>query len=209
MTETVFILGRPGSGKSTATYRIAGSAWNIGWFVIRIRDYEILWQMYQNDTENKQFHSIEYNGFDVVDFSVLDLALQEVEMRVLECMSPANERGLIIIEFARDDYDKAFKLFHRDIIQNAYFLFIEADVETCIQRIRERVTHPLTADDNFVSDYMLKNYYHKDSKEYIASRLKADYNINKHIEIIDNMGSQQDFTEKVLRFAEKIFEQEI
>lgn len=212
----LFVLGRPGSGKSTASYCIAGFAWQKGWFVIRIRDYEILWQMFQADTKRtdtkpKQFHPTQppYKGFDVIDFSVLDTALEDVEKRVRMYLPFEQKNELIIIEFARDDYGKALKLFSSDFLQNAYFLFIEADVETCIQRIYERATHPLTADDNFVSDYVLKNYYHKDNRQYILSQLKKEYSIDKQVELIDNMGSQQEFAEKVLRFAKLIFQQEM
>ncbi len=209
MAVKVFILGRPGSGKSTTSYHIAGLAWEKGWSVIRIRDYEILWRMYQADTEHKQFYPAQYNGFDVLDFSVLDTALKEVEKRAQRYMPFEDTPELIIIEFARDDYGEALKLFSRNFLQNAYFLFIETDVETCIERIYKRVAHHLTADDNFVSDYVLRNYYHKDNRHYILAHLRTDCGTNKQIEIIDNTGSLHEFIDKVRRFAQQMFEQEM
>ncbi len=210
MPVKLFILGRPGSGKSTASYCITGLAWRKGWFVIRISDYKILWEMYQADADHKQFiPTQEYKGFDVLDLSVLDMTLKELERQAQIHPSFEAEKGLVIIEFARDDYEKALKQFSPNFLQDAYFLFIEADVETCIQRIYERATRPLTIDDSFVSDYVLRNYYHKDSREYIASQLEADHKISKLIEIIDNMGSRQDFSEQVQRFAAVMLEREI
>ena len=209
MSVKLFILGRPGSGKSTASYLIAGLAWERGWSVVRIRDYEILWRMYQADTEHKQFYPARYNGFDVLDFSVLDTALEEVEKRAQRYTPFEDRYELIIIEFARDDYGEALKLFSRDFLQNAHFLFIETDVEICIERIYKRVTYHLTADDNFVSDYVLRNYYYKDNRQYILSGLRRDYGINKQVELIDNVGSLHEFFDRVRGFAEQMFEQEM
>jgi adenylate kinase family enzyme len=210
MTVKVFVFGRPGSGKSTACYYITGLAWRKNRFVLRISDYEILWQMFLDDTEHKRFSPTEpYRGFDVLDFSVLDASLKEIERRVRKCLRSKKKNELIIIEFARDEYSKAIALFSRDLLEDAYFLFIEADVETCIQRVYERAARPITTDDNFVSDYVLRNYYYKDNRQYIASQLKVEYGVSKPVEIIDNVSSKQEFAEKVLRFAELIFEEEI
>ncbi len=210
MAAKVFILGRPGSGKSTAAYYIAGVVWRKGWSVSRFKDYDILYRMFKADIEGKKFRpTTRYDGFDVIDFSVLDAALKELNRRFEERISSARKNDLIIIEFARDDYSKALKLFSQGLIEDAYFLFIEANVKNCIRRIRVRAAHPLTADDFFVSKKILQNYYNKDNREYITSRLKADFSIANQIEIIDNTGSMKEFLEKVRRFAERVLEQEI
>lgn len=210
MAVKLFILGRPGSGKSTAAYYIAGVVWRKGWSVSRFKDYDILYEMFKADTEGKKFRpTTSYGGFDVIDFSVLDTALEELSRRFEERISSARKNDLIIIEFARNDYSKALKLFNRSLLQDAYFLFIEANVKNCIRRIRVRVAHPHTPDDFFVSKKILKDYYNKDNREYIASHLKADFSIAKRIEIIDNTGSIKVFLEKVRQFAERVLEQEM
>jgi hypothetical protein len=207
MPVKLFILGRPGSGKSTASHHIATTAWSRGRFVLRLRDYEILLRMFHADGGKEKFRAREYGGFDVRDLSALDTALKELEEKI-RLHLPLEKRYVLLIEFARADYSKALKLFSLELLQDASFLFIETDVETCIQRIRERVAHPLTADDFFVSEDILKGYYGGESKAYVASGLQRGFGITKQIEIIDNMGSQREFAEKVLRFAEKTFEQE-
>jgi len=210
MSVKLFILGCPGSGKSTASYYIAGVVWRKGWAVSRFKDYDILYEMFKADTEGKKFHPTpNHDGFDVIDFSVLDAALEELSRRFEERISSARKNDIIIIEFARNDYSKALKLFSRGLLQEAYFLFIEANVKNCIQRIRVRAAHPRTPDDFFVSKKILKDYYDRDYREYITSRLKADFSIAKQIEIIDNTGSMKEFLEKVRRFAERVLEQEI
>lgn len=207
MTITVFILGRPGSGKSAASQQIAATAWSRGWFALRCRDYEILMRMFLSDTQGK-FQATEHGGFDVLDFSVLDIALNDLVERS-KAYLPLQKGHMLLIEFARNDYAEALKLFDHDLLQDAYFLFIETDVDTCINRIRERVAHPLTADDFFVSEDMLRGYYGQEISVSITSDLKRDFGNTKKVEIIDNMGSEQDFLEKVRRFAEQVFEARI
>lgn len=208
MVVKVFVLGRPGSGKSSAAYCIAGFAWRRKWSVIRFKDYDILQKKFKEDTEHNKFRPADHGGFEILDFSVFDEVSEEVERQVQEYLSSANTGDLIIIEFARHDYSKALRSFSAEFLQNAYFLFIETDVETCIHRIHKRVAHHRTEDDNFVPDDVLRNYYSKDNRQYISSRFTSEYGINKLVEIIDNVGSQYEFAENVYRFVERIFEQE-
>jgi hypothetical protein len=208
MTAKVFLLGRPGSGKSTAFYCIDTLARAKGWCVKRIRDYEILQDMFQADIERKKFSPIEYGGFDVIDFSVLDEASREVERRVRNLVGSAQRKELIFIEFARDDYSIALRTFSPNFLKDAYFLFVETDLETCIQRIHARVAYPTTADDHFVSDTILRSYYCKDNIQYMAADFKGDNDIDKDIVVISNTGSLKDFFEKIYRFIDVLFAQE-
>jgi thymidylate kinase len=213
MTIKVFLLGRPGSGKSTAFHVIAKyvEQKREDWTLARIKDYTILYEMFLADVENegKKFCSIEHGGFDVLDFSVLDDASLELEKNILQNMSSAKSRELLIIEFARSNYNEAFKQFKGDLLQDSYFLFVETDVETCIERIRQRITLPIKADNHFVSDNILRGYYQKDNIYYIISNFKKDYDINKKVEVIHNNGSIESFIEQVYRFVDYIFEQEV
>src|SRR2546421_8366791 len=128
MALKVFVLGRPGSGKSTATRRILKLVQRKGLSAIRVNDYEILqsWfkqEKFQPCNDHKQFRSTAYNGFDVTDFSVLNTALEELEKRVWKYIYSAKNE-FILIEFARDDYGKALSFFSKNFLQNAYFLFL-------------------------------------------------------------------------------------
>src|SRR5713101_5132344 len=109
MVVKVFILGRPGSGKTTAFHLITELVKCKGWSVTRIREYEILRSMFEVDLEHKRFRPTKYNGFDVIDFSVLDEALVEVEKEVREHMLSAKKKEFIIVELARGDYHETLK----------------------------------------------------------------------------------------------------
>ena len=62
---------------------------------------------------------------------------------------PSRENELIIIEFARSDYQHALDQLGREFREEAYFLFLDVEIETCVQRIQERVQHRSTLDDHF------------------------------------------------------------
>src|SRR5437868_2129522 len=108
MKAKVFIVGRPGSGKSTAAHCLAMWAKDFGYLTTHINDYDILKEMFRADTDHKQFRPTEHGGFDAIDLSVLDTALKEVEGKAQESLS-SQAMHLVTIEFARDDYHDAFE----------------------------------------------------------------------------------------------------
>lgn len=206
MAAKVFILGRPGSGKTTAAHYFATLARDYGCFAAHINDYEILKRMSLADCKHLKFCPTEHNGFDVLDFSVLDTALQELEKDVQEFMTSVD---FITIEFARDDYDEAFKLFSSDFLRDAFFLYIDTDIETCLQRIHERVAHPTSADDHpSLSDEAFKIHYRKDNRPYMTSDFAKDYDISDtQVEIIDNTDGYQSFLQKINKAVGAFFKQ--
>ena len=77
--KLLFVLGLPGSGKSTIAHEIAKYIDNRGLENIRINDYAILEQMFHDDVERKKFRPTDYGGFDVIDLAVIDAALEQLE----------------------------------------------------------------------------------------------------------------------------------
>jgi hypothetical protein len=214
MWVKIFVLGRPGSSKSHALRIITEhiKQQHNNWSVHIISDYKILWQMFILDsTDNnkqKKFRPTEHGGFEVIDFSALDEASQEVE-RIARTMFVSNDNAMIFIEFARDDYKVALGQFTREFLRDAYFLLVEADVETCIRRIHDRIVQPTSMDDHFVSDKIMRNYYSLSNKEFMLVGLKQDYGIEKEFDIVENVGSLDDFTDGIHRFINLILEKEL
>ena len=67
--KLLFVLGLPGSGKSTIAHEIAKYIDNRGLESIRMNDYVILEQMYHDDIEHRQFRPADRGGFDVIDLT--------------------------------------------------------------------------------------------------------------------------------------------
>ena len=191
----VLLLGRPGCGKSTAFRHIEKLALSVGWSAIHLNDYDILCDMFHREQlfpsnySKKKFRATEHGGFDVVDFSVLDEALKELEKRVRQRFHQADE--VVVIEFARDNYDRALQIFKRDFLQDAYILFIESGLNTCLQRVQDRVAHPHSEDDHFVSEHIIRDYY---QKQVLPAHLKSGHSFHKgRITIVKNTASKQSF----------------
>ena len=206
MAVKLFVIGRPGSGKTTAAHFIAAFMRDNGLSVGSINDYDLLKTMFDADIEHNKFLPTEHGGFDVLDFSVLDLALQELEKKVQELMSTVD---LITIEFARDDYSQAMKQFNVDFLKDAYFLFIDADIDTCLVRIHKRVTNPKTANDHpSLSDKKFREHYFKDNKPYITFDLKSTYALDeRQVMVIENMGSWGEFGKQLNECANVVFQE--
>ena len=213
MSVKLFILGLPGSGKSTVARYVID---HVGrqksdYYTARVNDYNILYAMYKADTEGK-FRLAGSDGFDVLDSSVCDSALKTLEQEANKAEQTINNHVqavfkpmLILIEFARDDYRWAFQQFSPDFLQGAYFLFLDARVELCKARIRERVAQPRTPDDHEVSDYIFDSYYDKKSAHILSSTDIADHGVERHrVKVLDNNGAFDDIRGEVESFVDAI-----
>lgn len=224
MVVKLFILGLPGSGKSSSSRYIEQFAEEHSWIAKRFGDYSILFVMFLAEEEDnrfrstkqgKRFRSTEYGGFDVLDHSVFDEALEKLGHKIEQHEKPADDdKELLIIEFARPDYYRALSFFSSYLLEDAYFLFVDAtDIQTCEQRIKERVTKPAIErgkDDNDVSEFILETYYNEDRGRYlelVAPQMIEQFGIRQeNICVIENgpTVSEEEFHQRVRDFAVNI-----
>jgi shikimate kinase len=203
MASKIFLLGRPGSGKSAAARYIQLLAEKRNWRTYHINDYKFLKEMYEEEGEGKSFRGSECGGFDVVDFSVLDTALQQVEREGLA--HSACQRELVLLEFARNDYHAALGLFSHAFLSDAYLLFFQVDISTCAQRVQERAASPETEDDHYISEEMLRSYYQRDTGKRAVSRLIQELGLDaEKVRLIENMGSWREFCQQLSEVVESV-----
>ena len=209
MVANVFVLGRSGSGKSTAIRHMIKLASRRGYLAKYRRDYPILREMYNNDVEHKRFVPAPFKGFDVTDFNVLDEALEQLEGQIQKVeQETSGQKEIIFIEFARNDYYHALNNFDAEILQKAYFLFIESDLETCIERIHQRCSDSsLEEDCHFVSDFIMKSYFSTDNWLFTTQTLLSETQAHQRIQEVTNDGSLEEFHKQVSNFAETVFQE--
>jgi len=206
---SVFILGNPGSGKSTAAHMIQMFARDYGWESTLFQDYPILNEMFHADTKVPRFKPTEHGGFDVLDWSVLDEALRILENKVQQFRANLSyeRKTLITIEFSRSDYRHAFLNFSPDFLHDTHFLFLDTDIEVCKQRIYERIINPKYEDDVFVSERVFEDYYRNDNRSYMIFGLKQDFHIDdRQVTVIDNTGTQEYLYKQVRSLIDPLFE---
>ncbi len=196
MLTKLFVFGFPGSGKSTVAQYLVGYV-NFAykhWLANRISDYNILYNMAHRDKKSKDFYLMNYRGtegFYVSNPAKYNEALKDLEELVDSYQTKSNR--LLVIEFARSDYARAFKVFKEDFFRNSSFLYVYADMNVCMQRIEERIRDPHSRDDHYVSNYTFANYLGKDEMHYplqIRSELISTYTgKDGRFKIIDSNGS--------------------
>jgi|SRR5215467_4194132 len=211
MIVKLFILGRPGSGKSTVARYITKLAQHEGWVPTHYSDYNILHNMFQAELHNpsctqQHFEPVDHDGFRVIDFSILDPALQTIQKRAAASVAATLRdcnlyaQRLIVIEFARDDYIDALRQFDPAYLHDAHFLFLDCDVDLSIQRIHDRVAHPESADDHFVSDDIITGYYQKDSTSNMIRALADQFILNEQkMRHVETYGSRDSFLQDYVR----------
>jgi gluconate kinase len=199
MVRNVFLLGRPGSGKSMIARLIEMFADDRGWSTHYMNDYEYLQEMFLQEKagctslERRNFRLAgpeECNGFDVMNFSVLDKVLEKMR-REVESESSEEDNILFLIEFARDSYHDALQLFGSNLLQDAHLLYLDVDLESCIERNHRRFDH-------FISDVIMRTYYREDDWSRVMYNLQ--YNWDKCI--IRNSGTLQDLEQEVKEWVD-------
>lgn len=210
MVVKLFILGLPGSGKSSVARYIRTYVRDKGWVSDHFNDYGILQRMFCEDIEGKQFKPTAHKGFDIVDFTAFDIALQILEFEVQRYISQNQNKKLLLIEFSRNNYRHAFSQFSPEFLKDAYFLYLDVNIENCKKRIRERITNPSTANDYFVSDYIFNAYYNQDDGQDIPDILVRDFKIeNSRVKIINNGCSLMEASKEINPFIDHIYLKEI
>lgn len=216
MTEILFLLGRPGSGKSRTArwvkeaamepeYRAAGPAIPRGQTVFHLTDYSFLRQMFLEDRHRpeaqRRFHSTCFGGFDVLDPGVLPLALQQVNASLARHLHA--ERTLILVEFARQSYNyqEVWRYFHSALLSRAFFLYLDADIETCLQRVHRRALYQAYADDQFVSPKIMHDYYGIATGE--PTGLRHSFG-DGHVATVENTGAWHKTWIEINRFLRTI-----
>ncbi len=212
MPQKIFVLGLPGSGKSTISRYILKymHRYHDEYSITRICDYDILYQMFKDDPDHKSFYPTQHDGFYVKDPSMYVLALKKLEEIVVNDCDYA-KKDLVIIEFARTDYTKAFKNFNPTFLRDAFFLFLDVDIETGMKRVKDRVRNPVCRDNHFVSKFTFEFYRQKDNAKHLSSEtlhLMKRYNISSdNVKILNNRGPERGFWEIVNNLIKRVVEE--
>ncbi|GCF08273.1 AAA family ATPase [Dictyobacter arantiisoli] len=211
MLVKVFVLGRPGSGKTTAIHHLLKLARQSNFTALHMDDYRILHRMSQEDTRHIRFRTTAYGGFDVLDLSVFDTALHILEQQV-QALANLEQDGIVTIEFARNDYWQALQQFSAGFLQDAYVFFVDADLDTCIDRIYQRIESSEVTNNHFVSDYIMRTYYDHDNWLYMCSHmnahLRSEQQIYKEVRAFRNAGNLQALLDIIEDFAKQLFQRE-
>ncbi len=116
---------------------------------------------------------------------MLEMALREVRDEALKVVQ-SSPKTLVLIEFARDKYFDALRAFGWANLSNAYFLYMNVELNTCIARVHKRASQRHYADDTFVTEEIMREYYKEDDLHRLQQALRPE-----RIRVIDNNSNNQ------------------
>jgi len=180
----VFLLGRPGCGKSALFRELetqlleSGQA---GTFE-RVDDFPKLWARLKGDDAlekagKERLHSDRTSdgGYFITDNHVLDAILKEVSSDVLRIDEPDH---VIFLEFARSNYVEALQNFDERILEQCLAIYMEVTFETCWARnvARHEGAGSAGGDDHMVCRESMEALFLYDDQDAFVQYLK-DRNI--------------------------------
>ncbi len=179
----VFMMGRPGCGKS-AVYRELEKkliSEGLAQSFERVDDFPKLWNKFMQDNElEKQGKSRKYSratddgGYKVTNDALWNDILVDLNADIEKI--PSKPGHIIFIEFSRSNYVEAFGNFSSQITDKSLVIYIDVNFEICWQRNVKRHEDALAnkQDDHLVSrEEMEKTYLNDD----MAALVKSKYNV--------------------------------
>jgi len=176
MFSHVFLLGRPGCGKS-AVYQLLADRIRrekLADEVMRIDDFPVLKEIAEQDKEFKK-HVRSEGGFTITDRSIYDDVLKEMNRRIKQLRRPGR---LVFVEFSRSGYAQALKNFDREVLSQSLIVYIYCPYEVCLERnIRRFKEGAKNLDEHIVPKDLMDKYYRYDDYEELF--LKSEDELKK------------------------------
>lgn len=176
----VFLLGRPGCGKS-AIYRElemrileSGQAKTFE----RIDDFPILWAAVLRDDalekegkERLYFKRTDEGELRVINDDLFNDILKEVNSDVLKIDKPDH---MLFIEFARSNYVEALQNFDKSILDHCIAIYIEVGFDICWARnvARHEAAIAQDGDDHLVPRAEMERIYLHDDQEDLVQYMQ-------------------------------------
>lgn len=167
--RNIFMLGRPGCGKSELYRRLTPRLKEKGLAqeFVRVDDFPKLWNIFINDKNFERCKPTEDRGYKVTDPKVWDDILREVNRDVKKL----NKKGRVIfVEFSRPNYVHSLENFTKEILAKSLIVYIDCSFETCWKRNvrRHEAARAAGVDNHLVPrEEMEETYLHDDKDELV------------------------------------------
>lgn len=170
--SNVFLIGRPGCGKSVVYKLLAEQLRAVGYGgeLTRIDDFPILKRIFEQDVEQKRHRRFPEGGMKITDDKVWDDLSRALNEQALKLQSPDR---LLFIEFSRDSYVRAFRHFSPELMRDSVIVYIDAPFDLCWERNARRVREEKGLDAHLVSREEMELTYMRDDHEELRKHVEA------------------------------------
>lgn len=172
----IFLLGRPGCGKSEVFRRLTARLKEDGITddFIRADDFPKLWAIFQNDEKTGKWsrcRKTHDGGYKVTDDNVWNDILKEVDRDVVSLQKPGR---IVFIEFSRPNYIQSLENFSGGILENSVIIYFDCSFEMCWKRnvARHEAALAKGTDDHLVSREEMEKTYLGDDKDDLLQNKK-------------------------------------
>lgn len=199
----VFLIGRPGCGKSVA-HRILEEELRARGYNGEFRrtdDFPFLKHIFDTDVEHKRHRPAPGGGVKVIDDRVWDDLARALNEEALRLQTP---NRLLFIEFSRDNYVRAFKHFSPKILQNSLVVYVDAPFDLCWERNARRAREEKGFDAHLVSREEMEKTYARDDHEELPKHVNVPVLVVKNDS--DDLGKLRGELQKVVQKLEEIAE---
>jgi len=185
--SAIFVLGRPGSGKSTVSRLVCSELYRQGFphSLSILSDYRILYRWSRSAERTAAFDRTPSDSFRVTNKEVLDDALKALAAQAL-----ARPQVMPIVEFARASYVEAFANFPRGFVHNSLIVYVNASPDLCRLRNTAQESARITYDSGFVPDDVMRGYYLNDDLPALQRRSGGCIEISNETESGKDMLTQ-------------------
>jgi hypothetical protein len=200
----VFLLGRPGCGKSALYHELekqflaSGQAQTFE----RVDDFPKVWaRMHRDDAlelagkERIYTQRSDDGAYLITDEGFFDDILKEVGADVLKIDKPDH---LIFLEFARPNYVEAIQNFDERILDRCLAIYMEVNFDICWARNVARHEAEMTqdGDDHFVYRETMEDLYLHDDRDAFVQYMK-DRNIP--VSVVNNEADGEEHLKEVVQ----------
>lgn len=155
----MFVIGRPGAGKSTFCRYVRRALGNGE--ILLLNDYELLLKRKDKLTA-AQFKQFENGQFEILDRTIFDELCDELAQAAMA----ARGKRLTIVEFSRADYVETFKRFPSLLNPPFIIIYVHAPIDVCIRRNAMRAPDQLV---NTVPESVIRKFFDKDDRDKLIT----------------------------------------
>ena len=177
----VFLLGRPGCGKSALYSELEGQLLESGraGTIERVDDFPKVWGRLKGDDvlekagkERLYSERSSEGAYLITDDQFFDDILKEVNSDLLSIDKPDHT---VFVEFARPNYVEAIQIFDERILDRCFVIYMEVNFELCWTRnlARYEASGTQEGDDHMVYRETMEELYLHDDQDAFVQYLRG------------------------------------